>query len=268
MKKIIKSLMPPIIHDIIKKLKISPHGWYGDYNNWEAATQAAIGYDTDEILYKVRESLLQVKNGNAIYERDSVLFNEIQYSWPLLSGLMLAAAHFGGVLHVLDFGGSLGSTYYQNKKFLDNLKHVSWNIVEQKKFIDIGKHDFENEQIHFYYDIESCIKYEHPNTLVMSSVLQYIENPYELLDAIFLYEFDYIIIDRTSFCTENRNKIKLQIVPSKIYNASYPCWFFDEKYFYQYFLSKKYSVIEIFEGADGSGHDYKFYGVIFKKNVL
>ena len=63
----------------------------------------------------------------------------------------------GGVLSVLDFGGSLGSTYYQNKKFLDSLDDVSWNIVEQKHFVDAGKEDFEDERLRFSYDIESCV---------------------------------------------------------------------------------------------------------------
>ena len=65
----------------------------------------------------------KVKNGEAVYERDSVLFDEIQYSWGLLAGLEKAALEHDGKLCVLDFGGSLGSTYYQNKQFSELVFH-------------------------------------------------------------------------------------------------------------------------------------------------
>ena len=45
-----------------------------------------------------------MKNGEAVYERDSVLFDEIQYSWGLLAGLQKAALENDGKLCVLDFG--------------------------------------------------------------------------------------------------------------------------------------------------------------------
>ncbi len=38
-------------------------------------------------------------------------------------------------LSVLDFGGSLRSTYYQNKTFLENLNSIEWSIVEQTHFL-------------------------------------------------------------------------------------------------------------------------------------
>ena len=42
-------------------------------------------------------------------------------------------------LNVLDFGGSFGTTYYQNRKFLKHIKKVEWNIIEQKKIVQIAK---------------------------------------------------------------------------------------------------------------------------------
>jgi putative methyltransferase (TIGR04325 family) len=266
MKNILKSILPPIFINVIRKLKSSKYGWQGDYSSWDEAKTASTGYETDEILNKVRNSLLKVKKGEAVYERDSVLFDEIEYSWPLLSGLMFIAAKSGGILKVLDFGGSLGSTYFQNKKFLDKLINVSWNIVEQKHFVRVGKTDFQDKHLHFYYDVKTCKEENNPNTLVLSSVLQYIKEPYKLLDDILKYGFDYILVDRTPFSTQNKDKIKLQIVPPNIYKASYPCYFFDQDYFERYFVSKQYKLIEIFDALDGSGTDYKFKGMLLKKD--
>ncbi len=263
MKQLIKSLIPPIIVDTLRKLKFNKYGWHGNYKNWEEAKKASTGYDSDAILQKVRLSLLKVKNGEAVYERDSVIFDEIQYSWPLLSGLLLAASNAKGNLRVLDFGGSLGSTYYQNKKFLDQLNSVSWSVVEQKHFVDAGKKDFEDERLKFYYDVTACVKEQKPNVLVLSSVLQYIEKPYELMDEILKNDFEFIIIDRTPFA--NKETIKLQIVPPNIYAASYPCRFFDEVLFLEYFASKDYKTVEDFYALDGISNEYKFKGFIMQK---
>jgi putative methyltransferase (TIGR04325 family) len=265
MKQFIKSLIPPILIDALKRYKNSKYGWFGNYPTWEEAKKTSSGYESDEILQKVRTSLLKVKNGEAVYERDSVLFNEIHYSWPLLSGLMLAAATSGGNLRVLDFGGSLGSTYYQNKKFLDRLDCVAWSVVEQKHFVDAGKKDFEDERLHFYDNIESCIEEQNPNILVLSSVLQYIESPYELLDELLKYEFQFILFDRTPFSLNNRDRITLQIVPPIIYSASYPCWFFDENRFKSYFENNGYQNIEMFNALDGLSSTYQFKGYIMQK---
>ena len=265
MKQLIKSLTPPLFLNTLKKYRNHKYGWKGDYLTWQQAENASTGYDSGEILKAVTSSLLKVKNNEAVYERDSVVFDEIQYSWPLLSGLLLASVKDGAV-RVLDFGGSLGSTYYQNKKFLDKIDTVSWSIVEQKSFVDLGKSRFEDEQLKFFYSVDECVKSEKPNTLLLSSVLQYIEKPYELLDDILKNKFEYILIDRTPFNLKDRDKITLQIIPPDIYEASYPCWFFDKPYFINYFLTKNYSIVESFDGSDGGNMDYVFSGIILKKN--
>jgi len=266
-KQFIKSLIPPILFEVLKKLKSNKYGWHGDYKSWQEAQNASSGYDSDEILQKVRSSLLKVKNGEAIYERDSVIFDEVQYSWSLLAGLMYASVKNGGGIRVLDFGGSLGSTYYQNKKFLDEFDNVSWSVVEQKHFVDVGKAYFEDERLKFFYDVKSCVESEKSNILVVSSVLQYLEKPYEMLDELLGFGFEYVIFDRTPFSIDGKNKIKLQIVPPYIYNASYPCWFFDRAKFLTFFRNNNYQLIEEFDALDGKTGEYKFEGFIFRRRL-
>lgn len=264
MKQFIKSLVPPIVIDIYRKYNHRKYGWKGDYSSWTEAKRASTGYDSDEILQKVKSSLLKVKNGQSVYERDSVIFDEIQYSWPLLAGLMFASAKSKGVIRVLDFGGSLGSTYYQNKKFLDEFDDVSWNIVEQKEFVELGKAEFADNRLKFYDDIGSCVDAENPNIIILSSVLQYISEPYNLLDKILDFNFEFLIFDRTPFSLTNHDMIKLQVVPENIYNASYPCWFFSFSKLMSR-LKKKYELIEVFDGNDGKNNLYEFKGFIMRR---
>ncbi|OUT10472.1 hypothetical protein B9N66_00150 [Campylobacter concisus] len=265
MKKFIKEIMPPIILKIFKRLKINKYDWKGSYNTWEEAKKVSIGYDSKEILQKVRTSLLKVKNKEAIFERDSVIFDKIQYSWPLLAGLMYACVKSKGKLRVLDFGGSLGSTYFQNKKFLDCFDEVSWSVVEQKHFVDIGKIDFQDDRLKFYYDIETCKKEQSPNVLLLSSVLQYIERPYDLLDKILKDNFEFILLDRTIFSKKyKKDLITIQHTGDIYGNTTIPCWIFYEYNFEKYF-SKNFTLIESFDLEDEE-NEYKYEkGFIWQK---
>lgn len=228
------------------------HDWFhGDFASWNEAQALCTGYDSPEILEKVKNSLLQVKNGTRIYERDSVLFDKIEYSWPLTSALLWIAmqTHDRG-LRVLDFGGSLGTTFFQNRKFTNPIRPLSWNIVEQDAFVKTGREYFQDEQLCFFHDIDAAIEKNNPDVLIMSSVLQFLSEPYSFLDGILKYKFPYIIIDLTGFTYSGKDRLTIEKVDPQIYPASYPCWFFNETKFLDYFR-KNYRLMEDFVGFTG-----------------
>jgi len=262
----IKDITPPFIYRLFEpKSKPDEYGFFGNYKSWETALKDCVGYDAEEILNKTKESALKVKNGEAVFERDSYIFNKIQYSWSLLAGIMKAAADNEGRLIVLDFGGALGSHYYQNREFLKGLKQVKWSVVEQKNFVDCGKQFFEDEFLRFYYDIETCISNVHPNVIILSSVIQYMEKPYELLKGIVNKDIEYILIDRTAFNVEDYDRLTVQKVPSFIYDASYPAWFLSENKFLSAF-DGKYKLIADFEALDVVNVPSYYKGYLFKRN--
>ena len=114
---------------------------------------------------------------------------------------MWIAAQHDGSLNIIDFGGSLGSTYYQNRLFLDSLKHLQWNIVEQPSFVQKGQQSFESDSLRFYQSIEECLQSSQKElqVILLSSVLQYLERPYSLLMEIIERKIRYIIVNRTGF---------------------------------------------------------------------
>jgi putative methyltransferase (TIGR04325 family) len=245
MKKILKKILPTSIKNSLRRT--FHQEWYGDFINWQEAETASTGYNKANILEKVTQSLLKVKNGEAVYERDSVLFNKIQYSWPSLSALMWIAAINKGNLNVIDFGGSLGSSYFQNKIFLDSLDDVRWNIVEQESFVKKGKELFEDSTLRFFLSIEDSISSsEIPHVLFLSCVLPYLSEPYKVFETINNYHIPYIIIDNTPFNFENRDRICVQNVPSSIYRASIPCWLLSYESLMKV-VDKKYSLITEYE---------------------
>lgn len=275
-KKIIKNFIPPIfylVYNFFKKkenLNKAQQVWSGNYNSWAEAKAQCSGYDNTQILDQCKKGLLKVKNGEAVYERDSVIFDEIQYSWGLLAGLQNAALENDGMLCVLDFGGSLGSTYYQNRKFLSSLKKLNWCIIEQPHFVECGKNNFEDEQLKFYYTIEECMIKFKPNVLLLSGVLQYLEKPCEWIEKFITLNIPYIIIDRTAFIEAEQDILTVQNVPENIYKANYPAWFFNIKNFKEQF--KKYEIIASFNAHEGyviyleNGSTASYKGFILKYN--
>lgn len=237
----IKQFIPPILISLLKKN--SKYGWTGNYNNWQTAIQHSKGYNASNILQKIKEAILKVKAGDAVYERDSVLFEKIEYSWPLLASLMWVATKNNSSLKVLDFGGSLGSSYFQNKKFLDELDFVEWNVVEQENFIATGRDCVEDQTLQFFYSIDECIsKKGKPDILILSCTLPYIEKPYQLVSELMNYNISHIIVDNTFFNYEDKDRITIQNVPPSIYPASYPCWFLSYKKLLE-IIADKYTIV-------------------------
>ena len=232
MKDTIKQWTPPVFVRLARRLRgDGPYGLAGDYHSWSAAMAASTGYDGEVILEKTRLALLAVKNGAAVYERDSVLFDEVEYAWPLLAGLMWVAAGCEGALNVLDFGGSLGSTYFQNRAFLSALPELRWNIVEQPGHVETGKEWFEDDHLRFYTDIAQCLAETQPNVVLLGSVLQYLEHPFIVLDQLLALPCEKVIIDRTPFWSGPCDRLCVQTVPPSIYSASYPSWVFSRQRF-------------------------------------
>ena len=238
-KRFLKKLVPPLVLEVARP-KDKKYGFFGNYQSWSDACQHSYGYNSDVILNKVKDALLQVKEGKAAYERDSVLFNEIHYSFPVLAGLLRVAVENDGRLSVLDFGGSLGSSYYQNKQFLPKLKEFRWSIVEQEKFVACGRKFFEDGCLKFFDNIDACLQSEKPDILLVSSVIQYLEHPYFFLEDIISRRLKYIIIDITAFFNDisAMDQLTVQIVPPYIYEASYPAWIFNLNKFLSCFFGQ------------------------------
>ncbi len=237
-----KNWIPPAIIRMFRHLCRRGIWFEGDYESWEEAMAKCSGYDADNILSKVLEATLKVKRGEAAFERDSVLFDEIEYSWPVLTGLMWAAARNGGKLNVLDFGGALGSSYYQNRKFLQSLSEVKWNVVEQEHYVEAGRKHIADEELHFYKTIEECLQENQPNVILLSSVIQYLKSPIEILNQLKIVNADCLHINRTPFSDSDEDKLVIQNVSDSIYEASYPIWIFSLSKF-EHELSLSWNVV-------------------------
>ena len=274
MKALIKSLIPPLLLTLLNKLTKRTIRWSGDYKNWEEAASKCVGYDPDIYLAKLIESTQIVRDDESKCERDSIVFDEILHPYALLSNLFAASSHLKAQsLYILDFGGSLGSLYYQNRKFLRLLPHFTWNILEQDKIIQAGKEHFQTQELCFHTNIEeakSHIKQGDTKVLILSGVMQYLPTPYEMITELLeSFDFDIILLDRTAISKTQKHRITIQEVPRQIYRAAYPCHAFAKAELLAIFLrGRGHHLLDTFDSyCDESYADIEFKGFAFVKKI-
>jgi putative methyltransferase (TIGR04325 family) len=212
---------------------------------------------------------MQVKRGEAAFERDSVVFDRLEYAWPVTAGLMWAAASSGGRLHVLDFGGALGSSYFQNRALLATLPDTLWNVVEQAHYVAAGRRHVEDGCLRFHETIDGAVAASAPNVILLSSVLQYLQAPFETLAALADTPASYLIIDRTPFTNAARDALVIQRVPPEIYAASYPMWVLSEDTFLRR-ACKRWQLVAQYQSPEGevrAGNGRAvFQGMLFSRS--
>ncbi len=216
----LKSFLPPPLLDCLRpRIRFS-----GDWRSWGEAQSASSGYGDSRILEKVSAAMDEVLAGRAAFERDSVAFKEHEFNWPLVAALLLAAGRLGNArpLSVLDFGGSLGSSYCQNRRALPKGLELNWMVVEQPAFAKRGSERFSNSELAFSSSLGDCAK---PDILLLCSVLPYLPEPWKSLDELLRLAPGFIFIDRTPMReASGEDRLCVQSVPASICRASYPAW--------------------------------------------
>jgi len=224
-KAIIKKILPQFVWDLLRAKNRTVYS--GNYSSWDEAEALCSGYAQDNILQKVAVATEKVVSGEVVFERDSMLFYHEEYNWNIINPLLKAAVENNNELCVLDFGGALGSTYFQNRKQFVNLNKLKWCVVEQPNFVKTGREQFQNDELCFYKDISACVKENKVTVILFSSVLQYLSNPLEILKEAIAVEAKYIVFDRIFVLNGlDEDRLCIQKVPAVIYQAAYPMWAF------------------------------------------
>ena len=236
--------LPPVLVDAVAAFRGRTVQWAGSYPSWEAARAKCSGYDAAEILAKVVDATRLVEGGKFVCERDSVLFDKAQYSWPLLASLLWIRARTG-TLRVVDFGGSLGSTWRQNSRFIQPNELVEWRVVEQPAFVAAGRAEFERDGLAFFSTIAEAAQ-GGVDVCLFSSSLCYVEDPWSCVEAAEVAGARFLLIDLTPFYDGGDHRICIQTVPPSIYTATYPCWIFARDAF-RTRISQNFRLVEAWE---------------------
>lgn len=264
----IKAWVPPILLPVLRNLGGRSLRFVGDYQSWEQAVRVSGGYAHADILNKVAIATRQVLAGEAAYERDGFTFTEADYSYPLVAMLMHAALTNGGKLDVIDFGGSLGSTYRQCLPLLCSLTELRWQVVEQDHYVELGKAEFEDGALSFHKRLEDIPSItDSRQVLLLSSVMQYLPDPEAIVRNLLSEKISHVVIDRTPMHLGIGHRLCVQHVPANLNAGSYPCWVLSKRDLMELFPSP-WRLLTEFPCLDGewrtdNGLDFEYRGLCF-----
>lgn len=239
----------------------------GEFSTWATACTAAKGYCNPKLLKRLTDAALAVQSGQAVWEQDGFVFDHIPFDTTVLAAFARVALANEGRLAVLDFGGGFGSIFFQCREFLSEVQSLNWAIVEQPEIVDAGRELLSRDNLHFFNTVDEAMLGQCPNVILLSSVLQYLESPWTLLDSLIATDIPYIIIDRHP-CTYTRELITVQVIPPRLYPASYPTWLFDGRTLLEK-LEPHYRLLADWNAKDppirGWGKGAEFRGYLFQK---
>lgn len=216
-----------------------------DKKNTERIFNDIVGYQREDIFRKVKSATSVVLDSGALWERDGTLFFSEEIDWHIMTAIGLAAnsrsQNNKTPIQIVDFGGSLGSSYLKNKALLETYD-FEWNIVEQDFVVSLAA-DMNFEGPLSFHPVSKLSAIQQIDLLIFSASLQYLSAPYELLDQLLENRPPFVLLDKTIFNDSKSDMLYLQRVPSNINRAVYPCWSFAKTNMTSFFEKKGYTTI-------------------------
>lgn len=263
----IKRLIPNKLKSIYYNFKFSNVKFAGPFKNWNEANINSSGYQNKDYFNKVLRNILFSMDIDNIYERDSELVYDKKCPLRIINFIN---RNFKNKLKVIDFGGSLGSFFFQNKSKIKS-KSIKWAIYEQKSLSKIGKKFITHKNI-FFLNKMIEIKRLKPHVVLFSSVLEYLHNPKKHInDLLKIKSIRFVIIDRLLISNSNIDEIYVQKNPKKYFSMNYPCRIFSKRNFLlNYFKNLKLiNTGNSYVGKpfflNGKKIEYKFFILRIKK---
>lgn len=231
MKAAVRKFARTVLPESLRRWWRRRFGWcwfHGDFSTWAEAKVRTKGYEDQTGFDRVVEAARAVRAGRAVWDRDGMPFNEPELHHPLLQALNVVASENGGRLELVDFGGALGSTWWQHRQALAGVV-VSWRIVEQAALVDAGRREFTAGPLSFHTTLSEALAARHVQVLLLSGVLSYLEAPHALLADVIDQGIPHVILDRTPLVTGDRDRLVVQSTPPELGGGSYPCWLFERE---------------------------------------
>lgn len=166
----------------------------GPYPSYEAALAHSSGYDSPLILAKVKQAVVEVLEGRAVYERDGTVFTSLPQGLKLRE---LLCKYLSPTAHVVDFGGGLGGTFINHRDLVSVGQH--WSIIEQPAFVKAGQELAKAYSLPLEFHNNLSELGSPVDLFILSSVLPYLSSPYDIAKQVLELVPKFILIDRTAF---------------------------------------------------------------------
>lgn len=198
---------------------LSPYIGFTPARSWEEASAASHGYESNVVIDSMYgHETPQGENFSLIVESRQL---------QILAALGVAIQQ-KDTLRVLDVGGARGE-YFELVQILFADTKIDWIVLETPSLVPkTSSSTHGNSRITWTSDQTSCVG---PfDVVLLSSVLQYVQNPYELLQEMSQLT-SKLIINRLPLISGLHDEIAVQHLRMYGRRGSYPAWFFSESKF-------------------------------------
>lgn len=208
--------------------QLESNRWTDFDGTWLQALKTCEGYADSsiaDIMVAAAAAADLVPGG---WDRDGKVFTNKEPHWPLVAAIQTCRSQRAGSISVLDFGGGTGSILRQHRTELDRTgPRIDWLVVEQEHMVKRCSPLLERNGLRF----ASSIPGDAMDVAILACVLNYLEDPYEILRAVSETGVRWLILDRVPLAELQADQLQIQSVHPKIYSARYPCWLFSRKGF-------------------------------------
>ena len=125
---------------------------------------------------------------------------------------------------------------------------------------------FAGEALTFHVSLDEAVAAGGAQTILLSSVLPYLEAPVTLLEDIVRRGFKHVIIDRTPFVSRGRTRLAMQHTPPELGGGSYPCWLCNENELLAP-LHACYRLVRLWPALDDLAGNVRHRGIHFQRKA-
>jgi putative methyltransferase (TIGR04325 family) len=171
--------------------------------SWGDATSRSSGYQSPQTI----NSLI---GSDPVSEQNHVSENLIGSRFQQVASAFLegvASAQLQTTIRVLDIGGGLGEYFFLLEKIVPSLT-VHWTIVETSAVCELAIRTVPAQTNLVWTDSVDHVEGNF-DIVLMSSVIQYVENPYELLN-IGIEKSNFLILNRCPLTTSKTGVVCIQ----------------------------------------------------------
>jgi putative methyltransferase (TIGR04325 family) len=216
---------------LIQKVKIfirgllAPFIGFSHAKDWHSAKLRTSGYEGDATLESLATRIEPLKSPETLPHDERLV--------EIVRAFRESALQIEGTtpIRVLDIGGSFGEHFFHLKKLLP--KHsFDWTVLETEGHCSIIP-EFLKSTLGLRFIYEPPMSNQHFDIALLSSVIQYIDAPYELL-SMALGNSDSVIVNRVPLSPYTEDRVAIQRPGLLNKKGSYPVHIFSETVFIRY----------------------------------
>jgi putative methyltransferase (TIGR04325 family) len=198
-------------------------------DSWNTALAKSIGYESSSVVGPVIEAARQLRNDCQEAALATSRYHQVA------SGMLCCIAQYdlkkNQPIRVLDFGGGSADYFFQFEKFVPHIS-FEWTVLETPALAEAMQRDLGHDHANLRW-VDSFEKTSESYDVVLcSSVLQYVEKPFEVLDQL-VKKSQFLILNRLPLVDTAEHFVAVQRIVTKRKRGSYPAHFFSESKFMQ-----------------------------------